>query len=184
VNPSFPRVFHHRSIWAGAFALVAAGLGCSPQVADSPDDVPDSLLQVLSQPLTDSQRDSLRREMDAAEGRWAALGSTAYRVEIRRSMDPSRWMVMSVSEDTVRSLVVIEEEGLTSPRISPSDPQGWPTIPGLFSLVALAIAKASSVSVEFHPELGYPTRLFIDYSPEVFDDEVWYSVRELELLSG
>jgi len=50
------------------------------------------------------------------------------------------------------------------------------TIPMLFDLVHNAIDRdAAMLEVEYHPSLGYPTKLSVDYEREIADDE--FSIR-------
>jgi hypothetical protein len=48
-----------------------------------------------------------------------------------------------------------------------------PTVDSLFATVDRAIGrKVNLLEVEYHPALGYPTRIAIDYAFNVADDEV------------
>ncbi|HEX7080954.1 MAG TPA: DUF6174 domain-containing protein [Gammaproteobacteria bacterium] len=46
------------------------------------------------------------------------------------------------------------------------------TIEGLFDLVEAAGAWAAVVRVDYDAELGYPTRVYVDYDPNLIGDEL------------
>jgi hypothetical protein len=56
-----------------------------------------------------------------------------------------------------------------------------PTVEGLFDLVEEADADAHSLEVDYHPQLGYPTSVSIDWIENAVDDEISYSVSSLSL---
>jgi hypothetical protein len=57
------------------------------------------------------------------------------------------------------------------------DPDGYPTIDGFFDLVQDAYDRdAYEVQVEFDPDRGYPTRIWIDYVQMMADDEVDFTL--------
>jgi len=58
------------------------------------------------------------------------------------------------------------------------DPRNWPTIDDLFAMVQSADANDSLIAVEFHEELGYPTR--IETCCRANDSGVKYVVTALE----
>lgn len=54
------------------------------------------------------------------------------------------------------------------------------TIDGLFAKLLDARArKAARIDVSYHPTLGYPTRMYIDYSTSIADEEVGHEARDL-----
>lgn len=160
-----------------ASAILLALLGCS-------SDQEDSLQSVLWAPLSDAERDSLQSQLQQARGMWADAGGHDYIFEfnVREPiLDSKKWVRVHVRSDTVQSMepqADQQEEGVASPSTN-----RWPTVPQLFSILRSAIDSASSVTVHFHPELGYPESARIDYSAHVTDHEVTYRVRELRLLN-
>lgn len=46
------------------------------------------------------------------------------------------------------------------------------TIDELFDLIRSAAERGAEVRAEFDPELGYPTEVYVDYTPEVIGDEI------------
>ena len=57
------------------------------------------------------------------------------------------------------------------------DPDGYPTIDGFFDLVQDAYDRdAYEVQVEFDPDRGYPTRIWIDYVEMMMDEEMGFTL--------
>lgn len=55
----------------------------------------------------------------------------------------------------------------------------FPDVEGLFEVAAEAARRADRVEAEFDPELGFPTRLTIDWEERAADEEVDYRVERL-----
>ncbi|MGF1958055.1 MAG: DUF6174 domain-containing protein [Aulosira sp. DedVER01a] len=59
--------------------------------------------------------------------------------------------------------------------------QQYDTIPKLFNIIQDAIAKkASNLTVEYHPKLGYPTKINIDYNSQIADEEIYLTIEDLQ----
>lgn len=64
--------------------------------------------------------------------------------------------------------------------LSQSELADIPTVDGLFEIAKTAVAEADEVTVEYHPTLGYPQDISIDWYARAIDDEVSYLARNLE----
>lgn len=53
------------------------------------------------------------------------------------------------------------------------------TVDQVFTEIDRAIAEAHSFSAEYHPELGYPTNVFIDWDQQIADEEAGYRISDL-----
>ncbi len=53
------------------------------------------------------------------------------------------------------------------------------TVYGLFAEIERALREADSFTVAYHPELGYPTDVYIDWISNAADDEVSYTIAGL-----
>ncbi|MBW4561987.1 MAG: hypothetical protein KME32_12690 [Mojavia pulchra JT2-VF2] len=66
----------------------------------------------------------------------------------------------------------------------PVDPElfkQYSTLAKLFNVIEDAIAKkASSLTVQYNPQLGYPTQINIDYSAQMADEELYLTIEKLE----
>jgi len=61
--------------------------------------------------------------------------------------------------------------------VPPSSPPLFPTVGGLFGAIRQGVAMgADTVVAAFHPQQGYPTRVYIDQSRMIADEEVEYVV--------
>lgn len=54
-----------------------------------------------------------------------------------------------------------------------------PSVGELFDIARHALAEADEVEVAYHPTLGYPISLAIDWQVNAADDEVFYTAAEL-----
>ena len=61
--------------------------------------------------------------------------------------------------------------------LDPNEVQLYLTIDGLFDLIQDAYDRnAHEVQVEFDPSRGYPTRIYIDYSEMIADEELGFTL--------
>jgi hypothetical protein len=59
-----------------------------------------------------------------------------------------------------------------------------PSVAGLFDLIGEAIARdAAVVRADYDGRTGLPTRIYVDWDPQMADDEVFYEASQLERLS-
>ncbi len=59
--------------------------------------------------------------------------------------------------------------------------QKYNTIPKLFHLIRDAFAKkASSLTVQYNSEFGYPTQINIDYNSQIADEEEFLTIENLQ----
>lgn len=69
----------------------------------------------------------------------------------------------------------------TGQPVNPELFQKYDTVPKLFNLIGDAITRrASSLTVEYDPTLGYPTQINIDYSSQIADEELFLTIGNLE----
>jgi hypothetical protein len=69
----------------------------------------------------------------------------------------------------------------TGQPVNPELFRKYNTIPKLFNLITNAITRrASSLTVQYNPTLGYPTQINIDYSSQMADEEVFLSIENLQ----
>lgn len=122
-------------------------------------------------------RDSLApvgEEFDARR-RWASRGPSAYTYTVERGcycLDSAIGPVdVTVRDGVVESRRYTRTGGTVSPRFA----ELFPTIEGLFAQIDSARSrKAASLRVEYDPDLGYPTRIDIDFVEQMADDEIFW----------
>lgn len=62
--------------------------------------------------------------------------------------------------------------------------QQYDTVPKLFNLIEDAIAKkASNLTVQYDPKLGYPTQINIDYNSQIADEEIYLTIENLQKIN-
>ncbi|MGA9383004.1 MAG: DUF6174 domain-containing protein [Phormidium sp.] len=61
--------------------------------------------------------------------------------------------------------------------------QKYDSIDKLFEIIRSALAEnAYKVDAKYHPTLGYPTQISIDYNKLISDDEIFLTINKLEAL--
>lgn len=146
--------------WALSVVAGLALMGCSSPTA------PEDPLLLLEQ----------------NEATWSRAGITSYRYTITRScyclVESSGPVVVEV-----RSGQVVDRRYGSGLAVSPQYSDIFTSIPGLFGLIRdAATHPAASVSVRYHPELGYPESIAIDWVAGAVDDEVSYRISDLTLI--
>ncbi len=69
----------------------------------------------------------------------------------------------------------------TGQPVNPELFQKYSTIPKLFDVIQNAQShKASSLTVQYDPRLGYPTQINIDYNSQIADEEVYLTIENLQ----
>jgi Family of unknown function (DUF6174) len=59
--------------------------------------------------------------------------------------------------------------------------QKYNTIPKLFNIIRNAIARrAANLTVEYDSKIGYPTQINIDYDSQIADDEIFFTIGNLQ----
>lgn len=112
-------------------------------------------------------------DLHEARALWASAGVDDYELVIDRSCfcahhGPVRVRVVGGAKISVT---------LDSESGEPIPLPAYPDVEGLFDIVADAVAReAHRLRVAYHPSLGYPTQIDVDYEQRVADDEVGYDV--------
>ena len=114
-------------------------------------------------------------ELDDAKARWEAAGLDAYRMTLQRSCfcpEDYRGPFDVTVRDGAVATVRFNGASLDADRAV--------TVDDLFALIEDAYKRnAASVDVAFDPDLGYPTSVGIDYSTQMADEEMAYTVADL-----
>jgi hypothetical protein len=81
----------------------------------------------------------------------------------------------------VRNSVIVSVVSISTGRDAPPDAwRFYETVEGVFRALEDAYARnAAQVQVEYHPQLGYPTDVYIDYDQRLADEEAGYVVANL-----
>ena len=142
---------------AGAAAVVAIAAGCAtagPAGVEGP-----------------------REELDRARRLWAAEGMDDYRYTLRRICFCLPEVGAPVEVEVRDGAVVARRAAGSGAPVGAEHQELWPAVEGLFDLVEDAVEReADRVAVTYHPERGYPTSVYIDYSFEMADEELGFEV--------
>ncbi len=117
--------------------------------------------------------------------RWEGMGIDDYRFRYERScFCPEAWR--GPFDITVRNGEIVGATYADSGRPVPADlVRNLDTIPALFDRIEQAIGShAERIDVDFDPTTGIPTRLYIDQSSMIADEEIGISATNFQPLRG
>lgn len=152
-------------------AVLVPLAGCPAPAQVEPGDGPVIGPQIPTGPAAEPSPD-----LEAARQRWAAAGLDAYTLTLERICFCPSPDFTGPFDVTVRNGAIdtVELNGATV-----DDERGM-SVAALFELIDDAYAQgAEQVTVAFDAELGYPTRVSIDYSTMMADEEIGYTVSAL-----
>lgn len=149
--------------WATGLVLLVVSASCStpPPQASEPTTISVAVTTTTAAPTAPTITDQLRE----ARGRWAAAGLTTYHY---RFLDDCG----ECGDSAPRQMVVWDDE-LISPGAT------GPSISDAFSTIESAVAEDRQVDVTFHPELGYPTEIWIDQAARAYDGGTHWILSDL-----
>lgn len=131
--------------------------------------------------VSPSADEPARSELETAEATWRAAGVLEYELAVERHCFCA---LTGPAVVTVRVGFAneVRPSGDQMPDVLAGD--AYPDVPGLFAVVRDAIARgAHFLRVAYHPTLGYPTEISVDYREGVADDEIAYRAA-LRVLAG
>jgi hypothetical protein len=128
--------------------------------------------------------EDLERRRHENLSKWRSSGIDDYEIDYLRvcfCLPPNEVQVV-----VRQGQVVIVRDARTGDVILnpfPGEPFGFNSIDAVFSIIAQAIeARATTLVVDYHPEVGYPERVWIDYDPAVADEEIGIDITALRPL--
>ena len=114
-----------------------------------------------------------------ARDQWESRNPSDYHFVLERQCycaGPNRVRIR-VSGGQVTDVVDLESD---LPIEDPEVRRGYPTVAELLSLIDDARRKTvDNLTITYHRTLGYPSRIYIDYSYRMADDEVDYRLSEM-----
>lgn len=125
-------------------------------------------------------KSEIQRELDDAMALWETAGYSDYTFELQVSC--------FCPQEVVQPVIVVVVDGNPVSVVYRDLPQpvtrelfaDADTIPEMFDLIQSAIDEgADSLVVEYHPQLGYPVSVSIDWITQAVDEEIAYFVKGL-----
>jgi hypothetical protein len=128
-----------------------------------------------------------QQELTAARDRWRAAGITTYNYRFsrqclcdERTAGPFR---ARVEDGAVRAAIYQGTAANGIPdgtRVAKEFLASVSTVANVFDVIAGAIAKrACTIEVRYDADLGYPTKVDIDFDPDVADEELHFVLSDL-----
>jgi hypothetical protein len=134
------------------------------------------LLAACTQTAPTAPSDAAPDSLDDARALWVEADLDDYRMTLLRSCfcpEDYRGPFEVAIEDGTVAEVTFQDQDLPTDRAL--------TVEALFDLLDDAYAQdAARVDVSYHPTLGYPTSLYVDYDTQVADEEIGYTVERLD----
>ena len=128
----------------------------------------------------DDPNDPARDALDANRELWRSHEIVDYRYEYRLDCfcagPGSEPVAIEVSDGEVVRVTLL----LTSEEVPPSELSDYPTVDRLFEMMEEWLSRDPyDVSADYHPELGYPTNVFIDFIENAIDEELGFQASGL-----
>lgn len=158
-------------------ATVLAACGGTSAEADPPTPPPAPAAPTAEPPPAPPATDTPRAELEAARARWRELGLESY--SLRQHV-----LCFCPPEATGPFVVSVEGGAVAGVVFAPGGPEGEPspdvlvrTVDDLFAAIDDALAgDVARLDVEYDRETGVPTRVWVDESEQIADEEIgWES---------
>ena len=119
-------------------------------------------------------------ELNLNRAKWTSAMVSDYQFNFR-------WICFCAMESMASVNITVRENRIDSAAfmeggapVAVGGLEGYRTIDGLFDLLQEGIDKnAHSISVDYHPELGYPIDVWIDYEEATADEELGFEIDSL-----
>jgi hypothetical protein len=127
------------------------------------------------------RQEELQRDLNRNRRHWEAQGVDDYRYVARRGCycpsEVTSPVIVQVRNGEVVSLVY-EESGEA---VEVTYSGLWLPLEGVFDIVQEALDReAVDVTVHYDPEYGFPREVGVDYSENIADEEIGYTVEDFE----
>jgi hypothetical protein len=140
-------------------------------------------LAVLGRGISPTPQNPSAAQLQRNKQLWAKQNISKYRYTLRRSCfclpKATEPVMIAVRNGKVTSIVAASNGQPANPEYFTK----YDSIAKLFEIVEDAIArKAYRLSVTYHPTLGYPTKIDIDYDKQMADEELSLTIENLQAL--
>ena len=121
--------------------------------------------------------------LEAHRKLWNDAGLNDYEFRYRKICECHRDMpadtIIRVSQGAIVAVRYHRDDYLADVHVPPERYEWFRTVDDLFSLVDRAQRRQAVVRVDYDADLGYPTRLFIDYDLDLVGEEVQLRILEV-----
>ncbi|MEH2238990.1 DUF6174 domain-containing protein [Nostoc sp.] len=153
-------------------AILVASLGLSAPVISQPP------IQVAQKPASTS---FALEQFKINYRLWRRQRISNYRYEFTRSCNclpkATEPVIIEVRNGVTTSITSKE----TGQPVDGQLFQKYNTIPKLFNIIRNAlIRKAANLTGQYYPRIGYPTQINIDYDSRIADDEIFFTIKNLQ----
>lgn len=133
--------------------------------------------------LGDDRHVDTQSRLDNNRKKWDSEMASNYRFYFQWScyctMDFVAEVNISVRENRIQGAVLVEGD---VPIPLDAAVERYKVVDSLFDLLQSAIDDdAHTITAKYHPELGYPTEVWIDYEQNSVDEELGFSIHNLIL---
>lgn len=120
-------------------------------------------------------------EFERHRSQWSASGVRDYRFDFQKGCYCGQETVRPARIEVRDGVVVAVVYRDTGQPATEAAQRHFPSVDELFDQIEDAIRReAASLLVSYDPELGYPTRIEIDYEAGTADDELWIEAGGLD----
>lgn len=124
--------------------------------------------------------------LDSARSLWQSAQNGNYRYSFQKYCDCYRGepptTVVTVRGGQIRDVFHVHSDSDRQVPAREGSLDLYWTVDDLFGKLEAAYSRNAIVRVEFHPDLGYPVSLYIDYDPDFTGDETDLRLRAFEQL--
>ena len=140
-------------------------------------------LAVLEQETRVTPENSSTSQLQRNKQLWAKQNISNYRFTLHRSCFCSFETMQPVNIEVRNGQVTSIVPAINGVPFNRENVKMHDSIPKLFQVIEDAIAReAEGLSVTYHPTLGYPTKISIDYDQLMVDEEISLTIENLQPL--
>ena len=128
-------------------------------------------------------------ELEDALAKWEQAGPVSYDYVLTRNCFCPQQFI-GPYDGSVRNgeIVLVTYQGDDTAKVKGLEDTPYaevaPDVRAMFEIVREAIKQADEVTVTYHPDLGYPTKVSIDWIRDAVDDEVGYQLETVVSFTG
>ena len=167
------------SVLSATIALLIMS-ACGSDSGPTPTSIPTLTPTVVPQSPTTDLSDSIIAQLQGAQSRWEQSGITSYTYR-------ASWQCFCLKEYAAQVDVQVVNNQVANVKFAEPnftgdvpEPERFGPIQDRFDFIRDAIEQeASRIDVQFHPEFGYPLKVFVDFDERTADEERGFTILTL-----